>query len=96
MFISNSRFHMVYLGGIVGLLAVIGIWTIVIWLMIWFVRRGVLNGVLLMTILVYWMVMANFLVFFEVPYNAIPFWVLLGMTFAYYRNISDSSQKSEG
>jgi len=36
-----------------------------------------------MPILVYWAAISNFLVFFELPYNAIPFWSLLGMVWAY-------------
>lgn len=40
-------------------------------------------GGLLIAILLYWVLIANFLVFLELPHNAIPFWTLLGMSAAY-------------
>lgn len=36
-----------------------------------------------MSIFIYWIVVSNFAVFLELPYNAIPFWSFLGVTAAY-------------
>jgi len=39
--------------------------------------------ILLSAVLLNWMVAANFLLIFELPYTAIPFWLIMGMTWAY-------------
>lgn len=84
----NSYLHMIYRGGIVGLAFVIGLLGVFVHLTRQFLRfRSVIGG-LLLAALVYWAMIANFLVFFEFPYNAIPFWTLLGMTWAYAHSLS--------
>ena len=91
----NSFLHMIYRGGIVGLICVLGITAGIIFLLKEFIRLKSLTGILLVTTFIYWVTIANFLVFLEVPYNAIPFWALLGMTFAYYKSIYEKSPQSE-
>jgi hypothetical protein len=82
----NSFLHIIYRGGIVGVAFLIGLVSIVIYLIFGFIRIKCLPGIFLMTIFVYWMTIANFLVFLEFPYNAIHFWSLLGMTLAFYQD----------
>jgi uncharacterized membrane protein len=56
---------------------------------------GSVWGGLLMAILVYWVTISNFLVFFELPYNAIPFWSFLGMVWAYAQTLEKDIQTAE-
>lgn len=80
----NSFLHFIYRAGLIGVVMVMGIFAAVIGLIRKFVMMRSLTGILLMSIFVYWVTIANFLVFLEFPYAAIPFWTLLGMTSAYY------------
>ena len=48
-----------------------------------FLNMNSIAGALLVGILVYWMVLSNFLVILEFPYNAILFWSVFGITCAY-------------
>lgn len=82
----NSFLHIIYRGGIVGVAFLIGLVSLLVYLIRGFIRLKCLPGIFLMTIFVYWMTIANFLVFLEFPYNAIHFWGLLGMTLAFYRD----------
>jgi len=84
----NSYLHMIYRAGIFGLALVLGIWVTVLFLLIKFIQYKSLIGVFLTSIITCWTVMATFLLFLEFPYSAIPFWGLLGVTVAYYQNIS--------
>jgi hypothetical protein len=79
----NSFFHMVYRAGLIGLL-IIGslLWTFRYLTRI-FIQRKDISGILLMSILVYWCLMAMFSVTLELPYFAVLFWSLLGLTMAY-------------
>lgn len=79
----NSFLHMIYRGGLVGLGLVLALVYAFINLTQRFLRHRSIWGGLLLTALVYWAMITNFLVFLEFPYNAIPFWTLLGMTWAY-------------
>lgn len=82
----NSFLHIIYRGGIVGVAFLIGLVSLLVYLIRGFIRLKCLPGIFLMTIFVYWMTIANFLVFLEFPYNAVHFWGLLGMTLAFYRD----------
>jgi len=53
-----------------------------------FTRARDTTGFFLVAILVYWIVVANFLVTLELPFFAIPFWCLLGLTWAYGQDVS--------
>jgi hypothetical protein len=83
----NSYLNFIYRGGIVGL-AVIGflIWCLFV-LAKFFITIKSGPGIILTSIIVYWMTIANFTVCFEFPYHAIPFWTLLGMLFAYKKHL---------
>ena len=79
----NSYLHMVYRAGIIGLVIILVLFYLIGQLIIKFLSIRSIPGILLMSIFVYWMTIANFLVFLEFPYNAILFWGLLGMTIAF-------------
>ncbi|PIW64291.1 MAG: hypothetical protein COW13_00950 [Candidatus Omnitrophica bacterium CG12_big_fil_rev_8_21_14_0_65_50_5] len=79
----NSFFHMLYRAGIVG----VGLVALIFWslahLIIFALRKRSWSLILLSAVLLNWMVAANFLLIFELPYTAIPFWLIMGMTWAY-------------
>ena len=89
----NSFLHLIYRGGIVGLLMVVGLFSVVGILTRKFVMLKSSTGIWLMSLFVYWMTFSNFLLCLELPYQAIPFWSLLGMTMAYCKD--KSCQKSK-
>jgi hypothetical protein len=83
----NSFIHIIYRAGIVGLILIIGFF----WCCFKMVKHAILHksiiAGLLFSALVYWFVLANFLVFLEFPYSAIPFWSLFGLTYAYVQSL---------
>ena len=83
----NSYFHVLYRAGLVGLLCLIWFFAFIVKLTKQFVRMKSIVGLMLMSILVYWMTIANFLVIFELPYYSVPFWCLLGLTTVYAKNL---------
>jgi len=85
----NSFLHMIYRAGIVGLLFVIFIFSTVFKLIKTFIFYKDYTGIFIMSIFVYWLTISNFLVFLEFPYNAIPFWTLLGLTIAYSEDLKN-------
>ncbi len=83
----NSFLHMVYRGGLVGISLVAILIGILAYTAKVFIEAKSATGILLTGILVYWLTMANFLVILELPYHAIPFWGLTGMTMAYSKEL---------
>jgi hypothetical protein len=79
----NAFLHYVYRAGIIGF----GLVLVIMWMLAAmvrdFIRAGSLAGGLLVSALVFGLVYAQFSVFLELPYNAIPFWALWGCTLAY-------------
>ncbi len=83
----NSFLHIIYRAGIVGIFLIgILLWTLIT-IIRDFVKMGSTIGAFLVSALVYWLTIANFLVILEFPYHAIPFWTLFGMTLAYRQRI---------
>jgi hypothetical protein len=79
----NSFLYMIYMGGIVGLLSVGIVLSIWVRMCAVSVKRKNTTAILLCGILVYWITSVFFGVILELPYYAIPFWSLFGMTYAY-------------
>jgi len=79
----NSYLHILYRAGIIGILFILTIFVVLFRMIRKSLHLQSINGLLLCGILINWLVAANFLVILELPYNAIPFWSLFGMTFAY-------------
>jgi len=90
----NAFLHFIYRAGMFGFLMVLGIITTLFVMIREFIGRKSLVGLLLVSILVYWLVLSSFLVVLELPYQAIPFWTLFGMIFAYFFK-SHHDQKNE-
>lgn len=79
----NSFFHIIYRAGILGV-ALIGILFFMVGRLIRdFFNMNSIEGGLLVGALIYWLVLSNFLVILEFPYDAIVFWSLFGITWAY-------------
>ncbi len=83
----NSYLHLIYRAGIVGFMIIVLIVFLILRLAVDFVRARSWRGIIAASILVYWAVSANFLVFLEFPYFAIPFWSFLGVLLALRRDL---------
>lgn len=90
----NALLHIIYRAGLVGVLLVLLILGMIVYLSWFFVRVVSVDGVLLLSSLIYWLVVASFLVVWELPYQAIPYWSLWGLTLAYFRDYR-SQNKSQ-
>jgi len=88
----NSFLHMIYRAGLLGAIFIVFIFSGVGFLTVKFIHLRSRTGIILTSMLVFWMVTANFLVILELPYNAIPFWSLFGMTFAYFHSLKASHE----
>lgn len=86
----NSWLHYIYRGGIVGCIFIGFVFFAFINSFKFFISNRNVIGVLVATVIIYWFTIANFLVIFEFPYNAIPVWTLFGMMIAYKKNLSNS------
>ncbi|MDO8527074.1 MAG: O-antigen ligase family protein [Deltaproteobacteria bacterium] len=84
----NSFIHAIYRAGIVGVLLIAVFLLSILMLARDFVRMQSVAGLLFLTILVYWICIANFLSFLEVPYTAVPFWVLYGVVWKYRMSLT--------
>jgi len=82
----DSWLHYIYRGGFIGLVFIIFNLFVFIKTVKYFILNRSVIGVLLCTIILYWFTIANFLVTFELPYNAIPVWTFLGMMLAYKKD----------
>lgn len=81
--VHNSYLELIYRGGIVGIILILALFTILFKMIQQSIHLRLLNGILLCGILINWLIVAAFNVILELPYNAIPFWFLFGMSFAY-------------
>ncbi len=79
----NTFLHYIYRGGIVGV-AVIGVILVSIVVLVGdFLAARSWQGAFLVSGLIYWIVITQFGVILELPYNAVPFWCLFGLAWAY-------------
>jgi len=79
----NSYFEIIYRAGILGFLFVAAIFIGLFRMIKKSTKLKSVTGILLCGILINWLVIASSLPILELPYNAIPFWSLFGMTLAY-------------
>lgn len=87
----NSFFHIIYRTGVVGVLLIGGLFVMLFRMIRGFTLARSLTGILLCGIILNWFIAANFLLIFELPYTAIPIWIIYGMTLAYYSQMRDLS-----
>ncbi len=79
----NSFLHIIYRAGILGLFFIAILFYMVGKLIKDFLRLDSMEGGFLVSALIYWMVLSNFFIILEFPYNAIIFWTTFGITCAY-------------
>ncbi|MDP2652737.1 MAG: O-antigen ligase family protein [Candidatus Omnitrophota bacterium] len=92
----NSFLHMIYRGGLMGFALAGGLVVVLAGLTAAFLRRKSIVGGLLVSVLIYWFMLAQTLVFLELPYTAITFWSLLGITAAYARPLTGKKTATVG
>lgn len=80
----NSYVHMIYRIGIVAFLFIGAMIFLFIQMVVGFVRLRNIKGILLTSLILYWILLANFEVILELPYFAIPFWSLFGIAYKYF------------
>jgi hypothetical protein len=83
----NSYLHLIYRGGLVGLGVIVVTLMLLARMALIFASARASIGACLVSALIFGLVAANFLVFLELPYTAIPFWFLFGLTWAYARAV---------
>lgn len=81
----NSYLHIIYRAGLFGIIFILYIFYIFILMSKYFITRKSFVGILLCSALLNYLIMPNFIVFFELPQFIIPFWVMLGITYVYYK-----------
>jgi len=79
----NSYIHILYRSGIIGFFLIGVLWYGFAKIVRIFSRARNIKGILISSVLLYWFCLANFIVLFELPYFAIPFWTMCGFTLAY-------------
>ncbi len=87
----NSFLHIIYRVGIIGVFLIGFIVAVFVHLLKKFILHKSFIGIMLLSVLLYWLVMANFLLILELPYYAILFWSVCGVTFAYAQNLKKGS-----
>jgi O-antigen ligase len=83
----NSFLHIIYRGGIVGILLIIFMFLALINMIKKFSRMRSVPGGILLSVIIFGFISANFLVFLELPYTAIPFWFIFGVILAYSQEL---------
>lgn len=85
----NSYIEIVYRFGIVGIILILFIFSILFTMIKIALRSKSFSGLLLCGALINWLIAANFMIILELPYSAIPFWSLFGMTLSYLTNLEN-------
>ncbi len=81
--IHSAFVNIIFRAGLFGIAFIGGIFSILWYMTRIFIRIKSLRGLFLCAILLAWLVMSNFAVILELPYGAIPFWTLSGLTLAF-------------
>ena len=79
----NTYFHVIYRLGLWGVLLIFIVFASLRKLTRFFLDTKSLNGILLVTVLIYWLTATGFLVILELPHFAILFWTVWGIAMAY-------------
>jgi hypothetical protein len=79
----NSFFHVIYRAGILGVFLLGVLFFMMCGFIKDFFNMNSIEGGFLVAGLIYWLVLSNFFVILEFPYDAIIFWSLFGITWSY-------------
>jgi len=88
VFPHNTYFNILYRSGVIGILLLVSLLVVVYRMSIIALINRSLIGIMLISIIVYWFVIGATFVLFELPYHAIPFWSLFGLSFAYIKGLN--------
>jgi len=83
----NSYLGIIYYTGAIGLILIFTLFYVLIKILKIFLVHKSYTGIMLSSTLIYWLIIANFLVILELPYWSIPFWALFGMTIRVANNL---------
>ena len=92
----NSYLHLIYRAGIIGIGLIVILITVFYQMVGYFTKRHCWQGILLSGIIIYGMVAANFLLIFELPYYAIPFWSIWGIALAVKQSLGKNEKLMGG
>ncbi|MBF0386298.1 MAG: hypothetical protein HQL20_00415 [Candidatus Omnitrophica bacterium] len=92
----NVSLHLIYRGGIVGLAMIAMVLFFIARMTHDFIRARSWRGGVLVSALISWIIIAQFGVILELPYNAIPFWTLFGVVVAYRNRLLEGALGEEG
>lgn len=81
----NSYLEIIYRSGIVGILLILTMFSLFLRMVSVSIKYQSIYGLLLCGALLSWLTAANFMLIFELPYHAIPFWSLFGMSLAFVK-----------
>jgi len=90
----NSFFNVIYRAGFPGVVFVVAIFAVFISMVRKAIQVKSMIGILMCSIFIYWLTLANFSVVLELPYQAIPFWSLWGISWAYLLSKKKSIERS--
>ncbi len=76
----NSYFNIIYRMGMIGLALIVIYWMFFFNMCRVFIVARYWEGIALLSVILGWSIAANFLLIWELPYTAVPFWVLFGFT----------------
>lgn len=79
----NSYLEILFRSGLVGVFYIMSIFALLLMLIKVSIANKSFVGILLCGVLINWLTAANLLVILELPYSAIPLWILFGMTLRY-------------
>lgn len=89
----NSYLEIIYRLGALGIILILILFMLLSMMIKQAVKLKSIKGLLLCTALINWLIAANFMLVFELPYNTIPLWTLSGMAFAYLFNNKKQQHK---
>ena len=91
----NSYLEVIYRAGVVGVMLLILLVGNVSKITKTFLKEKSLTGVLLLSVVFFWLVSASLIIIFEMPYFAIPLWSLYGIVLAYANKMNTHQPKTK-
>jgi hypothetical protein len=91
VFPHNTFMNIIYRSGIIGMILLILLFLSIFKAWRKCLKNESIVGIMLMSVIIYWLTIGFTFVLFELPYHAVPFWSLFGITFAYIYKKKESS-----
>ncbi|MDD5013949.1 MAG: hypothetical protein PHW73_02460, partial [Atribacterota bacterium] len=87
----NSYMEFIYRSGMIGIILILCFFIVLFRIIKSLISSKSLIGILLFSIIVYWLTVALVYVTFEMPYSAIFFWSLFGFILAYSQQLKGAT-----